>query len=64
MDAEEIEDVLHDMVTCALPDETTGQREKLALFLAGLDRRLRNVEREARNANNVASCLANGIIPD
>jgi len=63
MTQEHIEDILSDMVMTPA-DQSIDQREHLARYLVGLEERLRKVELAVRHANNVAGCLANGIIPD
>lgn len=38
--------------------------EQMNMKIAELEKRLETVEGSARHANNIASCLANGIMPD
>jgi hypothetical protein len=60
MSSHEIHDAIQTMST-----EPTAETIRLVLnLLDALNARIDTVEAAARHAGNVASCLANGIVPD
>lgn len=63
MKSYQIADILSDMVHSE-PDKSQDSRETLAEYIAGLEERIATLERSLKTASNIASCLANGIIPD
>jgi len=63
MTTEELQNILYDMVDCP-PEDSIDQREQLALYLSSLNERISKLERTVPYSSNIASCLANGVLPD
>lgn len=67
MTTEEIHSKIQDITTQAsLPCswQIPPILDQMTIKIAELEKRLESVEGSAHHANNIASCLANGIIPD
>lgn len=55
---------IHDRIQLASTEPTQKSLLEILNILDAMNENIARVERAASHANNVAGCLANGIIPD